>query len=651
MAPGVARGARAPEPCAEALPAARLAEGPGPRLDAADVVRLAERLDAFLRAARTRTERGLGREEVRAAQPALAAGLRVVSASLLLLAEEVDRVGASGLPEPRLRAFREAVLEPVRSSPGVSRLTGQLVNAVLEDELEALAQGAPAAVAAAAGQARAQVAGLPFGQLFDPSGLLGLAAAVGEALGRGGWAPEEVAVRWRAVSDLLELRDRLQRLAARVAALSQEAAELAGGDGTEHALVVSTRFAPLAGSQLGGFGGFLDRPLRRYDYYAGVYEALHAIGVAICQGAGPESRLHRPARLSRDPSRLDLEARDTQRCLGDAMRLASEALGVRHSPAAGHVVAELAGLELAASLRSRLAAAGLRAEPSWAWLEELSAPLPGDPVSATLAALTGRRAPCREGEGEPLCPAELEFDEFLRALSAQGYRAESPGMALALRDADLWWADVLRRISGRALAVEQRALGAGDDPLGRAAVAGLSAAELIARRAAERGPAPRFQLDPSTVPAGPLLGQRPWRVALARLVPYRLALDVARGGFAAAWLEPALRLRPWLSLHAIAEPVQVQAADRRWSSGLGALAAVHLGGVTVGVGPRWWFPWRGAAALGAEARVSVLQERLSLGVGLRDLESAGRGAAWFVTLGVSDLNGSAFWLTGLGNVP
>jgi hypothetical protein len=651
MAQAVAAGTRTPPPCAAALSTARLAEGRGARLEAADVVRLAEQLDAFLRAARGRTERGPTREETRAAQPALAAGLRVVSSALLFLAEEVDRVGASGLPEPRLRRFREAVLEPVRASAGASRLTGQLVNALLEDQLEAVARGAPPAVAAAAGKARAQVAALPFGQLFDPAALQDLAAAVGDALAHGDWAPEEVAVRWRAVSELLEVRERLRRLVARVAALALEAGELSSGDGTEHALVVSTRFAPLAGSQLGGFGGFLDRPLRRYDYYAGVYEAIHAIGVALCQGAGAEARLHRPVRLARDPSRLDLEARDTQRCLGEAMRLAADALEVRRSPGARHVVAGLAELELAASLRGRAAAATLRSEPSWAWLGELAAPLAGDPVAATLAALTGRRAPCRQGEEEPLCPAELEFEEFLGALSAQGYAAESPGMALALRDADLWWAEVLRRISGRALAVEQRALGSGDDPLGRAAVAGLSAAELIARRVAERGPAPRLQLDPSTLPAGPLMGQRAWRLPLARLIPYRLSLDVARGGFAVAWLEPALRLRPWLSLHAIAEPVQVQAADRRWSSGLGALAAVHLGGVAVGAGPRWWFPWRGAAALGAEARVSVLQERLSLGVGLRDLEAAGRGASWFVTLGVSDLNGAAFWLTALGNVP
>ncbi|HET9552070.1 MAG TPA: patatin-like phospholipase family protein, partial [Anaeromyxobacteraceae bacterium] len=509
------------DPCAFAVSSLRLtpaAPGAAP-LPPEEVVQLADRLSAFLRAAEARRQHALGPAEATARQATFRAGSTVGAATLLFLADEVGRVAASGLPEPVLRRFRAAVLEPVRRSAGFVRTTSGLFDGLLSAELARLARVAPPAVAAEAEEARAALAELPEGALFGLGTLQGLAAATSLAVARGGWDSVAMAGALRELLTLVEARNRFAGLASRLTALQQQAAELAEGSGAENRLTVSSRFAPLAGAQLGGFAGFLDRPLRRYDYDAGLYEAAHAIAAALCANLPADAAGAVPERLPDDPSELDLASPATQRCLGQAMRGAVDALGVRASPTGRRVVARLAGMELAAWLGRSSRAQLLRAEPAWSWLDELETPSPGDPVLATLEALTATTVPCRPGDEEPLCPAELPFDAFLAALAAHGYRPESSGMALALRDQDLWWADTIERLSRRALTVERRAAGDDPSPLSAAVTTGLSAAELLARRAADRGPTPRLLLDPSTIPAAPLEGQGGWRRVAAHAVP------------------------------------------------------------------------------------------------------------------------------------
>ncbi|MGA1840937.1 MAG: patatin-like phospholipase family protein [bacterium] len=47
-------------------------------------------------------------------------------------------------------------------------------------------------------------------------------------------------------------------------------------------LLLTTRYPSLTGSYLGHFGAFLDRTFRDYDYYAGVYDAIHGIAEYDC---------------------------------------------------------------------------------------------------------------------------------------------------------------------------------------------------------------------------------------------------------------------------------------------------------------------------------------------------------------------------------
>jgi predicted acylesterase/phospholipase RssA len=643
------------DPCARDVLSMRV-ESPAPGdepLPPREVARLAERLAGLFRAAQERLASPPTSAEIVARRDSLQAGAAVVAAALLFLADEVGRVAASGLQEGELRAFRDAVLDPIRRSAGLIWPTNVLIDALLARELERLAQRAPPTVAAEARRARDRLARLPQGALFALDVLDGAATATTEALRQGAWEPADSVEAWRGVLHVVQARIHFAELSPRVAALGQRAQELGGRSASEQRLSVSTRFAPLAGAQLSGFAGFLDRPLRRYDYYAGVYEAVHAVAVARCTDDPPLSGDAVPARLPDDPNEIDLTATASQRCVGELMKRGVDALGLRASPRGGHVVATLAGLELAAWLGGSSRAQLLRREPSWAWLDDFSTPSAGDPVLVTLHALTAAKVPCRPGDDEPLCPSELSFDGFLEALRAHGYRPSSDGLELALRDPTLFWADTLARLADRSLAVERRAVEAGravgaePSPLSGAVMVALSAGELLARRVAERGPTPKLLLDPSTIPNASLDGQSGWRRVVAHALPYRLSLDVSRGGFSLAWLEPELRLRRWLTLRSTLEPVGYR-GGHGWTSAAGALLVGHAGSLSLGAGPRWWIDWSGGSGLGVEARVAALQDRLALGVGVRDPGASPGDRGWFVTLSVADLNGLVFWLTPLG---
>src|SRR5229473_537472 len=215
--------------------------------------------------------------------------------------------------------------------------------------------------------------------------------------------------------------------------------------------------------------------------------------------------------------------------------------GILESPTIGAVFRALARAELAASLGSSARAARLERSAEWSWLGPPQAARPGDPVTIALSVLFAHKQPCTELDLEPLCAAEPSFDEFLGGLAAAGYQPGSPAMQLALSDPQRWVTSTLRKGLDRTLAIEL-------DPSRRADMAekeqvlfALGAGEFWARGGESRTSSVRFVVDPSTVPDRPLV-QGSWLpIVAAHAVPYRLALDVARGGLALSWWEPVLR--------------------------------------------------------------------------------------------------------------
>jgi len=290
----------------------------------------------------------------------------------------------------------------------------------------------------------------------------------------------------------------------------------------------------------------------------------------------------------------------------------------------------------------------LERSAEWSWLGPPQAARPGDPVTIALSVLFAHKQPCTELDLEPLCAAELSFDEFLGGLAAAGYPPGSPAMRLALSDPQRWVTSTLRKGLDRTLAIEL-------DPSRRADMAqkeqvlfALGAGEFWARGGESRTSSVRFVVDPSTVPDRPLVQGNWLPIVAAHAVPYRLALDVARGGVALSWLEPMLRMGSRFSLLSTVQPIDAELSASRVSSTFGLRPTVHLGGLSVGLGPRAAVHWSGPdrVDLGAEGSVLVLQDRLGLSLGVRELSlSRGTAGAVFVALTIADLNGAMYWLT------
>ena len=446
------------------------------------------------------------------------------------------------------------------------------------------------------------------------------------------------------IAGLVALAPRLRTLSARQQSIATSVAQLSASDAVERQLILSRRFSPLGGGQLLNFSGFLDRGLRELDFYLGVYDAAIQIAAHDCQIQGPYPVAGRPPPVFRSDAPLELDpgAADTQRCLGQALQMFVDHLQLRRSARATFVIARLAKLELAASLGSRSAAERLLREASWAWLGDSKLPL-GDQIGPALAAVTSRTAPCRAGDAESLCLADLTFDELLEALRRAGYRAESAPMRDALADSERWAAGTAATLLDRTAVMEMHSSSYSPDALSDTFLAGLGLGELWSRRVHGFSGGPAFLLDPSTIPAQPSPGAGPVLLAAAHLLPYRVSLDVARGGVAFSWLEPTLRLLPSLSIDSIANVLDIDGTGRV-SSTFGLMPTLLRGRAALGVGAQWTLPWSGVVqAPGVVGRIAWLQDRLAVTGGVRSLSSGHRQAV--VMLSVSDLNGLVYWLT------
>ncbi|MBS2023955.1 MAG: hypothetical protein JST92_16240, partial [Deltaproteobacteria bacterium] len=319
------------------------------------------------------------------------------------------------------------------------------------------------------------------------------------------------------------------------------------------------------------------------------------------------------------------------------------ALRVNRSPRASFVVARLSRLELVAAVGPDEAQALLDA-PEWRWLAAIPDTLPGDAVSATLETLASKPGPCAAGTSTH-CLVDPTFDELLTGLATRGYVADSPSFASALTDRAAWLSSLTGKVADRSSAIElENARRKRSQPTG-GLLLGLGASEMWSRRAISLRTSPRFEIDPSSVPNEPLPQATRSGIVLAHLLPYRVSLDVARGGLALSWFEPAVRITPWLALESQLDVLDFDAKNSAMSSTFGLLPTFTTGGLALSAGLRSSFLWDTAAftRIGVVGRLALLQERLAFTAGVRSL--AGPDKEFFVTLSIADLNGIAYWLT------
>jgi predicted acylesterase/phospholipase RssA len=571
----------------------------------------------------------------------LAQRVQIVSAALAYVADEFPSLVSGSLPEDVLQQLHKDLLDISQRGSTLVSSANRVTNALVEVTLAAIADGQAGGAreaAAALGELRRRVDD----ELFPADVLVPVITRLRSSRP----LRPDLEVSSVHLERLIQLRPRLQALALRTTAMQGEWHDVTPASG-ERALFLSSRFSPIAGSQFFNFAGFLDRPLRELDYAAGVYDGVHELAAAVCREIDPyETRLPTPVRSA--DGQIDIHAEATQRCIGANLGSGGRELGILESRSTGAVFRALARAELAASLGSSARAAALERSAEWSWLGPPQAATPGDPVTIALSVLFAHKQPCTELDLEPLCAAEPSFDEFLGGLAAAGYQPGGPAMQLALSDPQRWMTSTLRKGLDRTLSIELEPSRRADMAQKEQVLFALGAGEFWARGSESKASRVRFVLDPSTVPDRPLVQGNWLPIALAHAVPYRVALDVARGGVALSWLEPTLRVGHRFSLLSTVQPVDAELSADRVSSTFGIRPTVHLGGVSVGLGPRAAVHWSGKdrVAFGAEGSILVLQDRLGLSFGVREL-SLSRGTAGdvFVALTIADLNGAMYWLT------
>jgi predicted acylesterase/phospholipase RssA len=569
----------------------------------------------------------------------LADDLEIVSVFEVYLAEQIDRLSHGDLPESRLVELRGQLLRYLTVLEALGPSAAQVAGAQLEEALSVLAaRTGPGVVPAQARRAVEETRADAPGTLFGIARLLPLLSLL-EAV-PASQADAGLLRAWGRLDRLVQLRPRLQSLAADTHQVAEDARTVLSNNAPERSLALNTRFSPLGGAQLGAFAGFLDRPLREFDYYAGVYDGLHSAGVFLCREQDP-AETHRPAPVRMPSSwELDLHQLETQRCVGAAMGQVAEVLGVTRSEKASALVQVLAGAELAAWLGSSAETERELARPEWRWLGP-----PRDLRALGSLGIVGQvllspKSPCTERDREALCISDLGFDDFLTALARAGYRPESRAMRLALEDRKQFWRETIQRGLDRAVTIELTSTSSSGGGQRQTILFALSAGE-VWTRADVNGSSVRFTLDPSTIPSIALAEGPRWAIWAAHALPYRAALDVARGGLALSWIEPALRLGPSVSVLSTLQLVDIEFGNRT-STTFGLRPALHLPGFSLNAGPRFAVHWNGGTDWGGEVGVSILQDRLGLSLGYRRLSGF---HDVFVALNVSDLNGMVYWLT------
>ncbi|HET9158450.1 MAG TPA: hypothetical protein VFN91_17375, partial [Myxococcaceae bacterium] len=565
--------------------------------------------------------------------------LEIASLFQIYLAEQLGSISHGELPEARLVQLRKEVLEFLTQGEALGPSAARLAAAQIEDALGSLAaRSGPGTIPAEARRVLEEMRSEPSGSLFGISRLLPLLSALDALPASEVDAP--LLRAWQRLDRIVQLRPRLQSLAADTLQTSQDARALLAEGTQERTLALSTRFSPLAGAQLFNFAGFLDEPLREFDYYAGIYDGLHAAAVFVCREQDPGERSRPAAVRLRSSWELDLAQVETQRCVGAAMGQLAVRLGVPSSEKASSLVAWLVRAELAAWLGSSGQADKELARPEWGWLGPQRDPRKLGALGMVGYVLLSQKSPCTEHDREALCLSDISFDDFLSALRQAGYQPQSRAMRLAVEDPRQFWRETVQRVVDRGATIELTSASASERGQRKGVLFALSAGEVWTRGDVATS-ATRFVLDPSTIPSVPLANGPEWAIWAAHAFPYRAALDVARGGLALSWIEPALRLGPHFSVFSTLQLVDIEFGQRT-SSTFGLRPAVHLGGLTINAGPRFAVHWNGGTDWGGEVGLSVLQDRLGVSVGVRRLSGFNEV---LVALSVSDVNGMIYWLT------
>jgi hypothetical protein len=467
-----------------------------------------------------------------------------------------------------------------------------------------------------------------------------------------------------------------------------QARELQNDIRNERRLVLSRRFSPLAGTHIAHFGGFLDRPLRDYDYYAGIYDALWSVAELACDiSAAQETGVHtdemqqQAGPAAREIAPVEREARAS--CRRREFEAARRALAIEPGSAA-HDITE--ALWLAEHEGERPAP---DERPIGRAMAALFDPLrcADDPVgpvviqpaadparsrapdAASQASPAAGPAPARPHRRGPMCLRDLDLAAFAAALRRADYRpsGDSPFMQWVLdHPQGGWWALPGVFAAGRLVALARA------ENMGKT-LTGAALSETYLESYVDQHTR-TFLVAPSSLPDR---GMSRWAgllfpfAALSLDRTRRFELGLLRGGVRLGPTGdvsgPAMLL-PWDLLAELSGRVGVQppgpeADDHgyglftRGSTTLHASLAptLRVGGILWSIGFRAGVPvpvgplhstFSFEEEMNTEVVTTFLGDKLRFAFGCNPLQPAPSDGCWrdlYYSFGVNDLAGLAYW--------
>ena len=395
----------------------------------------------------------------------------------------------------------------------------------------------------------------------------------------------------------------------------------------DRALRVSSRGAPITGTLLSDFGSFLDFKFREYDYYVGVYDAVAIIARHFCG-------LQYPPRQQPD---------EFGQCVDSLGEELYNTLDVSSDAPGRYVFARLAEREFAKD-----ALFGFSYSP----------PPPADAdmqiIHDALAKTLGAGERLEDDEEnvfftEDTFFGHLKTEGFVPTPTADGAK---PLLAQIIDDPDKWPTELTRRVTARLVYLERQAadLYAAREPdpdkreSSYTVLMGTTAH--LMQSATYKYPA--FTFSPSTAPEDWI-----WRYVM----PYGIDWDFVEGDILVSW-QPTMALSEnnLLNLRAslgfaggLFNSSASENRENYFGLGLGYIRRTGSAMISsFGITPTWYHKWRtpeigSRDTAGGDIHVSLLKDRLRVGLGTRDITDF--GDEWFLTLGVMDLPGATYWLT------
>jgi len=396
----------------------------------------------------------------------------------------------------------------------------------------------------------------------------------------------------------------------------------------DRVLRVTDRGAPITGTLLSDFGAFLDLKFREYDYYIGVYDAVVTASHTLC---GLRFSDH-------------LQHGDFIKCQNALAEKIHQAIDIESDPRGDYVFARLARWEFGQRNMLRFA----------------YEPLPEEDRDMRII-FDGLIEVLEAGERSDTARQGLFFTEetFFLHLRNEGFEptettdGSTSLLAQIIANPANWPSELTRRATTRFVYLEQQAgkIYAAREP--NPALRESSHTTLMGAAAFSLQSAtytyPDFTFAPSTAPDSWL-----WR----NIIPFEVAIDLNQSDLIFTWQPTwALTRRDLVSVRAglglaggvVQSDLGTVSREDYGSLGLGYSRRTDSKTLSSwGITPTWYHRWNEPTfskqdTFGGDVHVSFFEDRLRLGLGVRNVDNA--SDTWFFTVGIADIPGWVYWLT------